>query len=169
MFDVWCLITRCSAGSLAKSWRWWMGDIIVFSDVYFLICGENGVRMSMLICLWFNSSVHTSSFSIFSLRMMDKLGWCSLAVAWIAGCFMCRVRSFYTWILFVCFGFMCLLMRTNYVSSIVTVTAPVHKSGNCHTHPSLVWVVRPLLTTRRRHTAGVVGRRRWMKKKDWKG
>ena len=42
-----------------------MGDIIVFSDVYFLICGENGVRMSMLICLWFNSSVHTSSFSIF--------------------------------------------------------------------------------------------------------
>ena len=42
-----------------------MGDIIVFPDVYFLICGENGVRMSMLICLWFNSSVHTSSFSIF--------------------------------------------------------------------------------------------------------
>jgi hypothetical protein len=66
--------------------------------------------------------------------MMDKIGCCSLAVAWIAGCFMCRVQGFDTWILFVCFIFMCLQMgsssSSNYVSTIVTVTAPVNKSEN---------------------------------------
>jgi hypothetical protein len=97
----------------------------------------------------FNSSVHTSSFSFFfSLddgqnrviqfgSSMDR--WLFHVPSAECGVFI------YTWILFVCFGFMCLLMHsTNYVlSSIVTVTAPVNKSGNVTRTPSLSGEVVP--------------------------